>query len=272
MQLIKFCNPEHNIQRGANLRLGTLYGYRSIEDSAIRDEEEGIFEFIIEFPDEIELDLQWCSLLFQGVIGFGLPSEIPRIPGGLSVQVENIHIIRTYEDRVVLKDTIVRITRNVHNCLVFCMSQFEEINTFPFDKYKDFWSFSTEKADNFSLFLAELILQKENLNDLYKYNSTANISNLNIICKHGKILYKSRHLNVTKNNQPSFNELIKILSTIEFIKPESFQHENEYRFIFELNDEKNIFPIQSEELLLTLNQLSNFNLFTHLNGKLNIAI
>lgn len=66
MQLIKFCNSEHNINSGAGLRVGTLFQYRTIENSELRDGEEGNFEFVINFPEEIELDRQTKSTISRG--------------------------------------------------------------------------------------------------------------------------------------------------------------------------------------------------------------
>ena len=43
MKLVKFCDPQFNIHRGASLKLGTLYGYRTIENEELRDEEEGLY-------------------------------------------------------------------------------------------------------------------------------------------------------------------------------------------------------------------------------------
>ena len=81
MQLIKFCKPEHNIYRGAKLQIGNLFGYRRIENSEVRDETEGKYEFTIEFPEEIELDRRWANLLLQGVVAFGKTEDAPRFPG-----------------------------------------------------------------------------------------------------------------------------------------------------------------------------------------------
>lgn len=259
MQLIKFCKPEHNIHRGAKLQLGTLYGYRSIEDPAIRDEAEGTFEFNIEFPEEIELDRQWCNLLFQGTFAFGQANDIPRFQGGFSTHVERLHMVRQNADSVVLRDTLVKITRNMNNSFIFCMSLMDDIQKRPFDDYEDNWAFSEHKANEFSRRLGGLIFNQAKLNDfddvISKIHSPATASRLNLNVKHQKVTYRNRNLQINPANKPSFHELVEVLSNIEFLKPESFQHENEYRFVFELNDGQSIFTPKSKSLLLTLNPL-----------------
>jgi hypothetical protein len=261
MQLIKFCKSQHNIHRGAKLQLGTLYGYRSIEDPAIRDAAEGTYEFTIEFPEEITLDRQWCNLLFQGSFAFGQTNDTPRFQGGFSTHAERLTMVRQNEDSVVLKNTLVRIKRNINNCFIFCMSLKEDAKDKLFTDYDDYWAFSADKANEFSQRLGSLVFQQAKLVDfddmVSKIHSPATASRLSLNVKHKKVTYRSRHLKINPGNIPSFGELVQVLSDIEFLKPESFQHENEYRFVFDLNDGQRTFSPKSKNLLLTLNPLAD---------------
>jgi hypothetical protein len=261
MKLIKFCKPQHNIHRGAKLQLGTLYGYRSIEDPALRDEFEATSEFTIEFPEEIELETRWLNLLNYGSMNFGESNDTPHFQGAFYSNIEKMHIVRQDDHSVVLKDTLVSIKRDMNNSFIFCMSLMDEVIESPFPEYKDHWALSADKVNEFAQRLANLVFSQAKINDfdnsLAEMHSPASASHLRLNIRHKKVVYRDRNLIITPNNKPSFEELIQFFSDIEFIKPKNFQDENEYRFVFELNDGKNIYMPKNKNLLLTLNPFSD---------------
>lgn len=261
MQLIKFCNPEHNIHRGAKLQVGTLYGYRSIENPALQDEAEGKYEFTIEFPEEIELDRRWSNLLFQGAMGFGKTDDTPRFAGSFSANILKLHIVRQTGDTVIVKDTTVRINRGVNNCLIFCMSVLETAESKPFQNYSDHWAFGEQSANEFARRLGSLIFQQAKLSSfessILENLSPATVNALSIRIQHKKVRYGDRHMRITNQNKPTYEELLEVLSEISFIKPNRFNKENEYRFVFELHDGQRLFPPKQQNLLLTLNPLTD---------------
>jgi hypothetical protein len=260
MQLVKFCKPEHNIHRGAKLRIGTLHEYRTIENPELQDEAEGKYEFTIDFPEEIELDRKWINLLFQGSIAFGNTDDNPRFPGEFSTHVEKLNLVRQNANSVVLKDTTVKIHRGIHDCLVFCMSLLPNVEAKLFDQYQDNWTFPEGKANTFAVRLAHLIMNQAKLanfdDSISASHSPNSIKNLLLNVRHRKVIYRERHLIITKHNMPSFDEMIETLLNIQFMKPpEPFSKEQEYRFVFELTDEQGrIFPPKAP-ILLTLNPL-----------------
>jgi hypothetical protein len=261
MQLIKFCNPEHNIHRGAKLQVGTLYGYRTIENPELQDEAEGTYEFTIEFPEEIALDRRWSNLLFNGAIAFGSTDDIPRFAGSFSAHTVKLNMVRQTADSVVVRDTVVRISRSVNNCLIFCMSLFETAEATPFKNYKDHWAFPEQNANEFSRRLGSLIFQQAKLSafddSISESHTPGTVATLSLQVMHKKVVYRDRHMRITEHNKPTYEELLEALSSISFFKPESFSKENEYRFIFELNDGKRAFPPKKKNLLLTLNPLAD---------------
>jgi len=259
MQLVKFCKPEHNIHRGAKLKIGTLHGYRAIENPELRDEAEGKYEFTIDFPEEIELDRRWTNLLLQSAMAFGNTDDVPRFPGTFSAYVEKLHFVRQTATSVVLKDTTVKINRGVNDCLVFCMSLLKNVEAKLFEQYEDHWAFPEDKANTFAMRLANLIMNQAKLADfddsISASHSPNSIKNLILNVRHRKVIYRERHLVITEQNRPSYEELIETLLNIPFIKPpEPFSKEEEYRFVFELQDEQRIFPPKNP-ILLTLNPL-----------------
>ena len=257
MQLFKFCKPEHNINKGAKLQIGTLYGYRKIENLELRDEHEGVYHFTIDFPQEITLDRQWSNLLFQGAINFGGRDETPRLPGDMNAEITKLHVVAQTGNHVIVKDTSVKITRNINNCLIFCMSLLDAPEAKPFEGYNDHWSVALQNTNDFSQRLGSLIFQQANLS-LFEGlglsdHTPASLRRLGIHVRHKKVTYRDRHIVITKDNIPKYEEILETLSDIAFVKPERFNKESEYRFIFELNDGRRSFSPKTENLLLTLN-------------------
>lgn len=259
MQLVKFCKPEHNIHRGSKLRIGTLHEYRTIENPDLRDEAEGKYEFTIDFPEEIELDRRWTNLLFQGSFAFGNTDDVPRFPGEFSTYVEKMTHVRSNANSIVLKDTTIKIHRGISDCLVFCMSLLPNVEAKLFEKYEDHWTFPAEKVNTFAMRLGSLIMNQAKLSSfddsISASHSPASIKSLTLSLRHREVIYRERHLIITEHNRPTFDEMIEILSNIQFVKPpEPFSKEKEYRFVFELQDEQRIFPPKTP-MLLTLNPL-----------------
>ena len=172
-----------------------------------------------------------------------------------------MHQVSQSLDSVVIKETVIRINRSVHNCLVFCMSHLETAESKPFKSYDDHWAFPEAKAPEFAGRLGNLIFQQANLdffdNALSSEHTPRTIQSLALSLRHRKVVYRDRHMRITKNNMPSYEELLQVLSDVVFIKPERFSEENEYRFVYELNDGKSVFQPKKENLLLTLNPFAD---------------
>lgn len=263
MQLFKFCNQEHNIHRGAKLQVGTLFGYRTIEDPELKDEAEGKYKFQIDFPEPIELDRRWANLLLQGTIAFGETADVPRFPGSYRAHAERLHMVTQTKDGVVVTDTRIQIEREVPNCLIFCMSLLDSAEKKPFGTYSDHWSIPEHRADEFGRRLGSLIFQQAKLSAfdeaILNRHSAATVQGLSLNVRHQRVTYRDRQLVITPKSRPSFEELVGVLSDIAFVKPERFSSEQEYRFVFSLVDGQAIFPPRVERLLLNPNVLTDLS-------------
>jgi hypothetical protein len=262
MPLIKFCKAEHNIRLGAKLQIGTLFGYRNIENQEIRDDAEGKYDFTIEFPEEIELDHRWANLLLAPGMLFGSKREIPRFNGSFDAHVETMNVVRSLRDSVVLERTKIHINRSVNNCFAFCMSLSEAAEKSPFKQYTDYWVIPDGRVEEFARQLGNLIFQQAKLSyfdsSLTERHSPLTARSLSIGVMHRKVIYRDRHMRITRENKPSYEELVDLLSNVQFLKPPGFSKENEYRFVFELNDGQIVFPAKERNLLLNLNPLADF--------------
>jgi hypothetical protein len=261
MKLYKFCSPEHNISKGAQIRLGSLYSYRSIESDYLRDESEGRYSFYIDFPEQITLDRRWMNLLFQGALAIGDPLPMPKFQGSTSVGFETLSIVKHDSESVTVKNTRAVVHREVSDGLIFCMSMMDDAAENPFPNYDDSWSIPFENASNFSLRLADLIMHQMPLSEIhpsiFETHSMGLIRNMTIQIKHRPIIYGDRVLVVRPNKIPSIDVLIERMDDIAFVKPEKYSKEKEYRFLFAVVDNQRQYAPKQTGILLNPNFLTS---------------
>jgi hypothetical protein len=261
MPLFKFCNPDHNIDHGAHVQVGTLFKYREVEDRDLRDEHEGKYRFNITFPKRIELDRRWANLLLQGAVVFGGTNDIPRFPGSYHTYIENLHLVYQTENSVVVEDTRIRIEREVPNCLMYCMSAFPSADKNPFPQYTDHWSIADQLATEFSSRLGRLIFEQAKLSSfdasILTAHSAATARELSLHVTHRPVIYQDRELVITPDSRPSYEELTTVLANVGFVKPPKHSVEREYRFVFELHDSQRVYAPTVDHLLLNPNVLTS---------------
>jgi len=262
MKLIKFCKSDHNIRSGSRLRVGTLYQYRKIENSDIQDGDEGNFLFEINFPKRIELDRNWANLLLGGAVHFAGNdlNQRPSIPGGISANIEKLHIVEQRADSVVVQDTTISLNRTSINSFIFCMSVMENAEKCPFEGYDDHWFEPFSNANQLANRIGELIFSQARLEafdtSLAKIHSPATIAKLSLNVRHQKVQYRDRSITVTPDNHISFEELYKTIVDIPFSKPLSYAGEREYRFVFDLIDGVRFYQPTVDYIDLELNALA----------------
>lgn len=254
MPLFKFCNPEHNICLGADLKVGTLYGYRTIEQDELKDEGEGKYKFEIEFPEPITLDKRWANLLLQGAIHFGGSCDIPRFPGELNCYTKTLKVISQSQESVTVTNTLISIERDVPNCLIYCMAALDSADQIPFVGYTDHWSIPEVGAEEFARNLGWHIYQQTKCSSFHESFFGEGLAfserGLSVKIQHGPVVYRDRHIAIRTENMPSYDGLVEILSNIAFMKPKCYAHEKEYRFVFELSDGQVIYPPKTQHLLI----------------------
>lgn len=259
MNLTKYCSKMNNIERGAKLRIGTLYTYHNIETTELQDAGEGMHQFSIAFEGEVSLPIDVANLLLSGAMEFGSSQNTPRIPGSFKAHIENIHVIKNDSTHVRVKDTKITIDRVVPNCLIFCMSKTIDGQPNPFSRYDDSWSIPIETANKFGMRVAKLLLEKVPLSELCpdapQYNSANSIKSLGLNLRSGEVIYRDRSIIVSDHSELTMDQFIKVVIDIPFCKPISYAKEREYRFVFEVTDGERLFSPKDKYIDIDLNPI-----------------
>lgn len=237
------------------MRIGTLFDFRRQENEEIRDEAEGKHELVLNFEGEVELDRRLANLLVQPAFVFGDASDTPRLPGSTQVHAERLYMVGegSKPDTVVLRDTVVRVSRSLNDCLVFCMSK---PGTEPPFSYASSWRLSGESIEAFAAALCRLVFHRARLDhgfarDHQQLLLAAAARKLRVQVAHGPVIYQDRTMHITQATVPTLDEFLYVIDRIAFTKPASFAHEQEYRFMFQVHDGEHEFPPLRPVLLST---------------------
>lgn len=262
MRLAKSCNTKYHIKNGT-LKLGTLHEYRLTEDKQIADAEEGVRRFNIYFKGPVKIPNVWLNTLFGGTFGFG-NGEIHRFPGPVRSKVISLRQNYTTDVFTELGDSLAIVTRETHNCFIFCMSDVptreEAIGIFP--TYDDCWFISKEQIETFGMEVSHLLREaiasgREAGNHIIP--EKIDIERLIIGVEYGNVSYDSRDIGIGNNNLFCLDQLHKLLQDIEFTKPPTpFQKEKEFRFKFLLISNDQIVPPLVNSIVLSSDRLLKF--------------
>jgi hypothetical protein len=141
------------------------------------------------------------------------------------------------------------------------MSVFPESGAKPFTQYSDNWSIPEHLADELGRRLGSLVFQQTKLasfsDSLLRVHSPSTVPSVALNVRHRRVIYRDRKIVITRDSKPGFEELTDIFANIVFVKPTKHSPEQEYRFVFELGDGRNIFPPVVDHLLVNPNILTS---------------
>ncbi|MGR6497976.1 hypothetical protein [Pseudomonas fulva] len=251
MKLYKNCSQRHNIAAECHtLRLGTLFGYRSIENPDIRDEEEGIHHFDINVSTPVKLNGENTNIIFPFIrIAGAKPSPYG---GEYSAKAKHLNLLTIGNDGVTFTAESLEITRSTVNAFVFCMSiadsRPEQIST----SYDSYWEFDQSKIPQFVKGMVKEIFRAIHKDPSIIQGINADtLPKLIVISSHSEIKYLPRRISCTHMSDAMVNELLETIGSITFIKSPEFSAEAEYRFVFYVTDGHNFYPPASDNITIS---------------------
>ncbi|WP_152416360.1 hypothetical protein [Pseudomonas sp. PAMC 26793] len=215
----KFCDPKYNIKSGCNtVRLGTLYGYRTIENEKLRDEGEGTFSYSLNFPDYVAPSPQWLSAF--------------EVEGGGVAEIGDIRIVN---GRVEVKS--VSLSGSTHNCWIYCISKSSESAGSVTDTHEDKWTIAAEKLAAFANHLGAILWSELTVRDLPddltgKYGLQEIQQRLGLFIETRDIEYVDRFVVIGGEEELQVSHVETLRDRVAFIKPEVFKDEQEVRIAY----------------------------------------
>ncbi|WLI08346.1 hypothetical protein PSH66_08455 [Pseudomonas sp. FP597] len=215
----KFCAQKYNIKSGCNtVRLGTLYGYRTIENELLRDNGEGTFSYVLEFPTYLEASPQWLASFEFG--------------GGGRVHIGDMQVANGN-----IKVKNLNVSGSTHNCWIYCISKSVESAGSITDAHADKWTIAADKLSGFANYIgsvlwSELTFQDlpPNLTEKYSLQEIQQRLSLNVEIK--EVEYVDRFVLVKDPKEFGVSDIEELRDKVAFIKPVKFKDEQEVRIAF----------------------------------------
>lgn len=245
LEYTKFCDPKYNIKSGCNtVRLGTLYGYRTIENEKLRDEGEGTFSYSLEFPYYVAPSPQWLS-------AFEVEGE----------GVGKIGDMRVNNGRVEVKS--VSLSGSTHNCWIYCISKNSESAGSVTDTHEDRWTIPAEGLDAFANHLGTVLWSELMVQDLPgdltgKYSLQEIQKRLRLYVELKDIEYVDRFVVIGGEAELEASHIEALRDKVAFIKPEAFRGEQEIRIAFWLTFDGKKISIVDKPKYINLRAIDKF--------------
>ncbi|MBP2841164.1 hypothetical protein [Pseudomonas sp. PNP] len=235
MLLAKSCKKEHNIKNG-NIRLGTLYEYRSIENDELVDKREGMLDFFLRFRGQVEVPTQWFCTISEMAIGDFRPI---KLPGRQSSNFIKLTLVSQNDTTVILRDSLAIFSHESPNCFIFCVSRVRKTRDCVgiFNGYDDYWFLNETRAYSFSLNLATTLLEyirQQHTEKNYIVPKDTDMTSLEVLVENRPVEYLGRDVELYGNVALPLEKFAEKIRNMSFLKPEKHRNEMEYRFSFTL--------------------------------------
>ena len=229
MYLVKSCFKRDNIWTRRTLKVGTLTEYRDTEEQQIADKEEGIIDLSFDLnhfhmPSPLLNDLNSIS---HSLSRFELKEVILK-PNPLFKN----HI---YVEKYHATTSLIKFNR-----YIFCISELDKPDLCKsiFENYDDYWYLPSDRAkffgDSLSHSIRDEISNKlQSGEEIFTKNDIAHPLEIRWYCNN--IWYTPRKILI--DNAKLYKECSDIVYWLReghMVKPDSFQHEKEMRFIFDI--------------------------------------
>ncbi|MGI4841011.1 MAG: hypothetical protein ACRYF9_25765 [Janthinobacterium lividum] len=261
MLLAKRCMREHLVTVSPTLKLGTLYGYRTIENDDLVDSEEGVLRINLVLDGEVDVSKRWLKYITSGItILGGAQEDYPPFYGLMRMRLSPLFIVRDSGNHVLLKDSKVLIEREEVDCFIFCMSLVRNtryaLALFP--GYNDCWYCSELSADAILILVADKIVNAAKAayrDGVLTLPEGCTDDDIEINARYGPVKYMSREIHFSGDGESEVESTMLALKDMALIKPSAYAQEKEFRFIFQLIAKQNFVLPWTQDLFIPVPEL-----------------
>lgn len=246
MYLVKSCHEIDNIWKRNTIKIGTLTEYRDTEEQQIADRYEGNIELIFRLND-----VHLPAFVFNEMNTFSDASS--------DFYAQNIDMRSSplIPNHVYSKKYHATGTMTKFNRFIFCLSELLDPKKCQgiFREYNDYWYFPRDRASFFGDLVSKSILTEVSARTLdgeKLFTTDIEQKPLEIRWYCNRIFYTSRKIHI--DNKVIYTEpekIIHCLSEGHMVKPSDFQHEKEWRFIFDIYCENKILQPLNKPLFIS---------------------
>ncbi len=236
--LVKFCDAKDNITlSGPNIRVGTLHEFRESEQAELRDNNEGEVLFSFSFPEMTPVSLHWLEKVTTSS-GLILTERLAKHQEANS---STINIAGSF-----------RALNNFANAYIFCVSwqnQTPKIN--PFQNYNSAWAIKQSAHTQFSTLMRSLIAKMLEEKSWYSHNMSLKVIS-------GPVIYAGNSHTLSAEDDMPASTIDLILQNRWRVKSRQFEREREYRFLFFVTKDGQIFSVPKEPIFLDASLLRQY--------------
>ncbi|MEV8465640.1 hypothetical protein AB0T83_02445 [Fluviibacterium sp. DFM31] len=259
MYLTKFCHTKDHPSNRGTLKLGTLHSYRNEELGEIHDPEEGIWTTQLVFDPSTQFSKSWLKdVLFGAVIpkmGNFIQQQQKTIvsspfdhPGKMIIDVEKVVTLEETQTHARLSGQ-AKITIDLENILIFCMSIDLDGNMDSPFSYDSKWSLPKSKAPAFSNLIGGLLpsIPLTSL-DLSTHDGIQlhHTSGIRIAGSYGEVRYIDKEIKIQEEADFTKEMMEEIFKNCHMTKDTKFQPENEFRFWYRFSLGSSIVPVTGD--------------------------
>lgn len=256
LTLYKHCKAAHLPKKGGFIRIGTLSEYRTQENQAVADVEEGMFRVSLHFPSTQTISLDDFNAATLGTYSLRIGENQKNIElqtfhlaktEGIVTASDNTKISELTKTHVKIKGTVDLLSEGA-DAFVLCFSENKETGEVIIDSdYKAVWSV---KPGHLVPFLSKVrvLIGREiaiNKKGIQKDNTIGPLvapgflpskkKDLKfwVTCELSRVAYLPRKIEVTSNNIKDIRSDVRTcIDWSASIKPEEFSRETECRAIY----------------------------------------
>lgn len=255
--LYKHCPSKFYPSTGKSLRLGTLSEYRVIENDAVRDEYEGLFNIDLVFDGTKQFEIDWLirtsfgtwkPSMNDGSYFRNLSQRVLSTPRAVGVvySTDDLTIERNYSGSIRPTGSIF-LHYECADAYVFCMSENQETGSVIYDdSYDTFWKLPRTNLDKFCESVSRLLIShfqsdfKQEVDTIGPFQGAPfglpsafpRKLALSVVYSVQVVQYQDKKIQLCEQSQKVLDEVVSMIDRSDYIKEPRFSPEREVRVVF----------------------------------------
>jgi hypothetical protein len=206
------------------LSIGTLHGYRSLEET-LPEGEEGRYDFDLDIRGPLQVPADAYAML----------TDPARLPRSAAITLDKLDAAPNPDGSWTVQSLTGRIRRKVDNVLVFSMCMGEPAMVSPWRDYTSNWQVPSEAAQQMAAAIAREL--EQGIRAALRgpaLQASPKAPRPAVRFTAGPMIYGKRRITFGPKTPLTADSLTREMFRMPFIKPSAQASEREFRFVFEV--------------------------------------